>query len=144
MVSRNIIKAYISHSIQGKWGVNATAEQMRSNNEKAKKFGRFLAEAFPSIEWYVPGEHDEFVMIAHKKGYITRKQILDVDCGIINGCNFMVVFSPDDYISRGMQVEVDHCQKTGKRIISAVDGNYHEYCQRIVEAINCYLITLMR
>lgn len=144
MPERNQIKAYISHSIRGKFGINATCEQMEVNNQKAIAFGKFIREAFPAIEWYIPGDHDEFVLYAYLKKYINEKQILDIDCAIIDTCNFMLIYSPDDHISRGMQIEIDHCTKSHKQVLSAVDGDYSQYIQALVEATNCYLVTLMR
>ena len=138
------LKAYISHSIRGKFGVNATREQMETNNRKAIEFGKVMKGLFPHIDWYIPGEHDELVMIAFEKGYMTEKIILDIDCAIIDRCQFMLIYSPDDYISRGMQIEVDHCVFTHKHIISAMNGNRDCYVARLEEAINCYLTTLMR
>ena len=138
------IKAYISHSIRGKSEEGATNKEREINSKKACEFGALMRKEFPNIEWYIPGEHQEIDTIAYRKGYMTEEQILDIDCEIINGCNFMVVYSPDDYISKGMQIEIDHCVRTHVSIISAVDGNYDEYVKRIIHAINCYLTSCMR
>ena len=140
----NTIRAYISHSIRGKMGNAATDEYMQANNKRAIEFGRFLSNEFPNIDFHIPGEHDEFVLIAYRKGYLTEEQILDVDCEIISKCNFMVVYSPDDYISKGMQIEIDHCVKHSISILSAIDGSYDEYVKRIIYAINCQLVSMMR
>lgn len=142
---RNQIKAYVSHPIRGKYGINATHQQMVDNNNKAIKFGIFIKKTFPAIQWYVPADHNELVIIAFEKGYLNEGTILDIDCSIIDTCNFMLVFSPDDYISRGMKIEINHCTKTHKTIVQTpLDGNYDEYIKNLVEAVNCYLITLMR
>lgn len=134
----------VSHSIRGKMGKDATLEYMAENNRKAIEFGSLMAKEFPAIDWYVPGEHDEFVLVAYTKGYLTEKQILDIDCEIINKCNFMIVYSPDDYVSKGMQTEIDHCVKSHIPVISAVDGSYEQYIKRLIYAINCQLVLLMR
>ena len=138
------IRAYISHSIRGKVGNAATDEQMEVNNQKAIRFGKQVAKEFPNVGFHVPGEHDEFVLIAYRKDYLTEKQILDVDCDIILKCNFLVVFAPDDYISRGMQIEIDHAVENNIPIISAIDGDYDQYFKRICYAINCYLTSMLR
>ncbi len=138
------IKAYISHSIRGKYGVDATDEQMEENNRRAIEFGKLMRKEFPNVNFYVPGDRDEFVVIAYRKKFLTEKQLLEVDCAIIDECNFMLVYSPDDYISRGMKVEIDHCVYTHTPVISAVDGTYDEYIAKLIQAINCYLVTLMR
>ena len=138
------IRAYVSHSIRGKFGSAATLEQMEANNQKAIGFGRQLAEGFPNINFYIPGEHDEFVLIAYQKGDLTETQILDIDCDIVSRCNFLVVYSPDDYISKGMQIEIDHAVFNSILVISAIDGSYEEYFNRIVYAINCHLTSMLR
>ena len=138
------IRAYVSHAIQGKFGAAATTEQMEANNQKAIKFGKQLVEEFPCIDFYVPGYHDEFVLIAYKKNYLTIEQILDVDCVIVSRCNFLVVYSPNDYISKGMKKEIDHAVKSSIPIISAIDGSYEEYFKRIVCAVNCHLLSMLR
>ena len=67
-----MIRAYISHCIRGKYGQDATDEQMKENNRKAIEFAKKLAKMFPTIDFYCPGEHDEFVIIAYRKGYLTE------------------------------------------------------------------------
>lgn len=138
------IRAYISHTIRGKYGKDATDKQRKENSERCILFSTALRNEFPNIDFYVPGEHYEIDTIAYRKNYMTEDQILDIDCTIISKCNFLVVFSPDDYISKGMQIEIDHAVSNSIPIISAVNGGYEEYCKRIVYAINCYLMTIMR
>lgn len=140
----NKIRVYISHSIRGKFGNAATNKQMEANNQKAIDFGKQIAAEFPNIDFYIPGEHDEFVLIAYNKDYLTEKQILDVDCNIVSRCNFLVVYSPDDFISKGMKVEVDYATFHNIPIISAVDGSYEEYVRRIIYAVNCHLTSMLR
>lgn len=138
------IRAYVSHSIRGKFGSTATSEQMEANNQKAIDFGKQLAIEFPNIAFYIPGAMDKFVKPAWDMGYLTIEQILNVDCDIISRCNFIVVFSPDDYISKGMKVEIDHAVLNKIHVIVAVDGSYEEYVQRIIYAINCHLVSMLR
>ena len=104
----NQIRAYVAHSICGKMGKDATDEYMKANNDKAILFGKNLRYHFRSIDFYVPGDHDEFVMIAYRKKLISIPDILVVDCEIINRCNFLIAYSPDGFISNGMQVEIDY------------------------------------
>ena len=138
------LKVYISHSIRGKMGEAATKEYMDANNKKAIAFGDALGKEFPNISFHVPGAYEDFVGPAYRKGHLTEKQILDIDCDIISRSNFIIVFSPDDYISRGMKVEVDYATLHNIPIISAIDGSYEEYFQRIVYAINCHLTSMLR
>jgi len=140
----NEIKVYISHSIRGKMGDKATKEYMDANNQKAITFGKILSDEFPSIDFHVPGAFEDFVGPAYSKGHLSEKQILDIDCDIISRSNFIIVFAPDDYISKGMKVETDYATLHNIPIISAIDGTYEEYIQRIVYAINCHLTSMLR
>jgi len=108
-----MIRAYASHSIRGKMGKDATPEYMEENNKKAVEFCEQLEKFFPGIDFYCPGRMDEFVLIAHQRGYLGEKQILDVDCEIVQRCNFLIAYSPDGFISGGMQIEIDHANKHG-------------------------------
>lgn len=138
------IRAYISHTIRGKHGVEATDEQRKENSEKCVSFGIALRKEFPMIDFYIPGEHHEIDTISFRKGYMTEEQILDIDCEIISRCNFIVVFSPDDYISKGMQIEIDYAVEHNIPVIAAVDGDYDSHFKKIVYGINCYLTSYMR
>lgn len=138
------IRAYITHPIRNKNTYTATKEEKNKNSERAVIFGKAIRIEFPTIDFYIPGEHIEIDNIAIDKNYLTDKQILDIDCTILSKCNFIVVFAPDDYISKGMKVEMDYAIKYNIPIISAVDGSYEEYCKRIVYAINCHLTSMIR
>lgn len=140
----NEIKVYISHSIRGKMGDRATREYMDANNQKAITFGETLSKEFPNISFHIPGAYEEFVGPAYCKGHLSEKQILDIDCDIISNCNFIIVFSPDDFISKGMKVETDYATLHSIPIISAVDGSYEQYVKRICYAINCHLTSMLR
>lgn len=140
----NTIRVYISHSIRGKMGNDATKEYMDINNKKAIAFGETLSEEFPNISFHIPGAYEDFVGPAYRKGHLSEKQILDIDCDIISRSNFIVVFAPDDFISKGMKVEVDYATLHNIPIISAIDGTYEEYYKKIVCAINCHLTSMMR
>ena len=140
----NKVRAYITHTIRGKYGEKATDAQRKENSERCISFSVALRKEFPTIDFYVPGEHHEVDTISYRKGYMTEKQILDIDCEIISRCNFIVIFSPNDYISGGMKIEIDHAIKSNIPVISAIDGAPAEYLHRIVCAINCHLTSMMR
>ena len=111
------VKVYVTHSIRGKKGNKATKEDMRHNNALAIVFGQALRRKFPGVDFYVPGDHDEFVLIAFLKKYLNEKQILDVDCEIVGECNFVVAYSPDSYLSRGMKIEIEYAGEHGIPVI---------------------------
>lgn len=112
-----MIKIYVCHSIRGKKGINATDENMRRNNDLAIIFGKALRRKIPGVEFYVPGDHDEFIIIAYRKKYLSEKQILDVDCEIVRRCSFMIAYTPDGYLSRGMKVEIEYANENGIPVI---------------------------
>lgn len=114
---KNRIRIYVSHSIRGAKGTDATDEDMRLNNLRATNFGEQLRNILPDIDFYVPGDGDEFVMIAYRKNYINEYKILDVDCAIVDKCNAILAFIPDQYISNGMLVEISHAHASNKPVL---------------------------
>ena len=105
------MKIYVSHSIRGKYGNKATDKQMKANCAKAIQFGKLLRLNCPGIDYYVPAEHDEWITLAFQQGIITDKQILSIDCDILDTCDGLLVYTPDDYISGGMSTEITYAQE---------------------------------
>lgn len=112
----NKIKVYISHSIRGIKAQDATHEDMVANNQRAIEFGTLLKLKFPSVDFYVPGDHDEFVIIAYEQDLITEEQILDIDCMVIESRDIVLNYIHDQYISNGMLRENMYAQAAGKTI----------------------------
>jgi hypothetical protein len=105
-------KIYVSHSIRGKKGNTATQEQMAENCAKVRFFGKCLRLNISSrIEWYIPGEHDELISYLFHKGYVTEAAILEGDCDILSKCRGLILYMPDDYISKGMRIELDYANE---------------------------------
>ena len=115
------MRIYISHSIRGIKGKDATDDDMRVNNLKAISFGKDIRANFKGLDIYVPGDGDEFVLKAYRSGYLTEDQILSVDCQIIDTCDAVLAFIPDQYISNGMLVEILHAQDARKPVFLAKD-----------------------
>ena len=116
-----MFRIYLSHWIRGPKGKNATKEEIQYNINKFIRIGQEIQaylldwekmDGFPKMDLYIPAEHDEFVQIAFDRNYLKEEQILDVDCGIINGCNLVIVYG-DYKLSRGMQVEIEHATEMG-------------------------------
>ncbi len=111
------MRAYLSHSIRGKYGDDATALQMKANCDAIKIIGEQIRWEIPRLDLYIPAEHEDFVGIAYKKHFITEDQILDVDCEIINNCYAVIVYVPDgDELQGGRKIEYDHAVKTKKPV----------------------------
>lgn len=119
-----MLKIYVSHSIRGKFGADATVGQMRTNCQKAVNFGKLLRTIFPGINWYIPADHDEFVTLAFTKGYLNEDQILDVDCDIIDTCQGLLAYIPDDFISKGMGIEINYASSTDIPHVLAKDQQW--------------------
>ena len=100
-------RAYISHSIRGKLGVNATPESMTENNVKAHEAAVLMRCILPEVHLYVPGEHDEVISLLYQDKRLKEGDILWADCEIIRNCNILLAWSPDDLISTGMHIEID-------------------------------------
>jgi len=117
------MRVYFSHPIRGKKGKDATIQDMEANNKKAVRIAKewkcmlddVLCESGP-VEFYVPGEHDEFVMLAYNHGYLDETQILDIDCVIIDRCDLVLVYN-EEQISHGMQVEIDYARGHGMPVL---------------------------
>jgi len=105
------MRAYLSHPIRGHLGLNATEDIILQNCNIAITGGAIIQEFIPNLNLYVPGEHDEFVQLAYKKGYITETEILDVDCSIIDRCDILLVYDWEHHISRGMNKEINHARE---------------------------------
>jgi len=134
----NKIRVYISHSIRGSKGKDATHEDMVQNNQKATTFGAIFSCKFPNIDFYVPADHDEFVLIAYKSGLLTENQILDIDCQILSKRHVLLNFIPDQYISGGMLKENMYAQENGIPILMAKDVDAAE------KVLNRFLENMVR
>ncbi|KKN05758.1 hypothetical protein LCGC14_1084110 [marine sediment metagenome] len=104
-------RAYFSHIIRGKLGVNATSESMKFNNEKACSVAVLMRCVLPEISIYVPGENDLLISILYQDGRLKEEDILWGDCQIVKACDILIAFSPDGFISTGMRIEIDFANK---------------------------------
>lgn len=116
-------KIYLSHPIRGRKGKDATFADMENNNKititKAKQLRQAICD--DNIYIYVPAEHDQFVLIAYKRKLLTEKDILDIDCEIVDDCDLLLVYNWEGYISRGMQREIDCANDNGISIFTFND-----------------------
>lgn len=100
---------YLSHYIRGPKGLDATPQDIIDCSNDALRFVDQLRRTFPELDVYVPAEHDEFVDLAYKDGFLTEEQLLDIDCTILGKRDCVIAYAPDNYkLSRGMQKEVDY------------------------------------
>ncbi len=100
-------RAYVSHSIRGKLGINATPESMAENNVKAHEAAVLMRCVIPEIHFYVPGEHDEVISLLYQDGRLKEGDILWADCEIIRQtCDILIAWASDGFISTGMRIEI--------------------------------------
>ena len=112
------MRYYLSHSIRGKYGKDATPSQMKANCDRIINIADDIRFALPSVELYVPAEHEDFVLNAFLNGYMNEQQILAVDCMIIDKCDGVIIFCPpDDPICGGRTVEREHAIVTSKPML---------------------------
>ena len=125
---------YISHSIRGKLGNSATPESMKANCDRAIEFGNWLRAKFPDVKFYVPGEMDEFLMERGITPVEVVEGLLRLDCEIIGHSDGLIVFAPDDYISRGMGIELVHAHNNGVSVchVNSINSSSDQLLEQIV------------
>jgi len=108
------VKIYMSHAIRGSKGPNATKADMQINNLAAMRAARVIrAWLYPlPVELYCPAEHDEFVMIAYRKGFLHEQNILVTDCEIVGRCDALIWYSRLGP-SKGAEIEVSAARRSG-------------------------------
>ncbi len=103
------MRVYCAHSIQGKYGKDATETQIKENCDAIIVLVKQLRKILPAIEFYVPAEHEGFVHRAYLGGYLTIPQILEIDCQIIDDHDAVIILVPDgDELQGGRKIEYNH------------------------------------
>jgi len=112
-----MMRAYVSHPIRGSLGAKATKEDELANMELAIEFAKQLRAAFPDVEFYVPAEHNEFVMTAFFEHNLSEDVVLGTDIIILKKRDFIVIFAPESHISGGMKREIDAAIEAGIPVV---------------------------
>jgi hypothetical protein len=110
MIRRHGVEAsaYFSHSIRGAKGDKATKADMEYNCQVAEMAADMLRANWPKLDLYVPAEHEDFVQRAFDHKYTPEKEILEIDCEILEQRDMLVAFSYRGVISKGMDIEIRH------------------------------------
>jgi hypothetical protein len=108
-----MIRAYLSHPIRGAKGSAATREDMEANNQRAVEFAKQVRAAFPTLDLYVPAEHDEFVVQAQNANLLDISGVLIIDRQLVAARDILIVYAPDQYVSAGMNEEIEEAQYRG-------------------------------
>jgi len=114
-----MIRVYVSHSIRGPAGANASPKQMQFNCDRIQLLVKKLREIYPGVDFYLPAEHEDFVQRAYNAGFLVEKEILAVDCGIVENCDLVIIFLPpgDCTLQGGRLVEYQHAVKCNIPVI---------------------------
>ncbi len=111
------MRFYFSHAIRGKVGAGANHDVQATNCNNAKRVANMLRAEFPKLVLYVPAENEVFVQIAYDTGHLSEKEILDIDCKIIDNCDGVLVYVPEcDELQGGRKIEYDHAVATKKPV----------------------------
>lgn len=109
------MRFYLSHPIRGKAGPDASHNVQNQNCKIAIEIANALRQRFPKLELYVPAEHETFIQIAYDSGHLSEKDILDIDCHIIDGLDGVLIYVPKgDKLQGGRLVEYKHAIITNK------------------------------
>ena len=111
------MRYYLSHAIRGKAGPGASYDVQAKNCAEAIKVANYLRKLFPKLELYVPAEHELFIQIAYDSGRLSEKEILDVDCKIIDRQDGVLFYVPEgDELQGGRKIEYDHAVAINKPV----------------------------
>lgn len=88
---------------------------MKANCDTIIALVKQLREIIPVAEFYVPAEHEDFVGRAYHLGYLTEKQLLNIDCQIISDtCDAVIVYVPEgDILQGGRKIEWEYASIHG-------------------------------
>jgi len=107
-----------SHPIRGAKGKEATDKDMEQNNQRAIAVGKALEILVPYLDIYIPGEHDEFVVLAYKSGKLSEDSLLAVDCEILAKRDLLIVYDWQGGLSNGMITEINFAKENNIPLFS--------------------------
>ena len=114
------IRAYLSHAIRGTLPVKNEEDRevlMSYNNERAILWGQEIRKVVgPILDLYIPAEHEDFVMPALHKGYLTVNQVLEIDCEIVLKQDLLILANWELKLSEGMRQEFLTAREFGIRV----------------------------
>jgi len=117
------MRFYLSHPIRGEKGDKATSAEIVENNRAAKVVADYIrGNITPKIDVHVPAEMETFVHLAYRMKVLNEKQILDVDCKIIDGCDAVLVYAPFGNVVSGCKVELDYAIEHHKPVFIFEDA----------------------
>lgn len=106
------LTCYMSHHIRGPEGDSASHETQSKNKKHARAAAIRLRYEFPNLRVYCPGDQDDWADVGYRRGLLSMKQILDIDCAIIGERDVVILYDQYGELSGGMQIEKDHAVAT--------------------------------
>ena len=138
------LTAYLSHSIRGENGVNATQEEIEKNCKDAHELVDFIRKHVPELDAYVPAEHEEFVYLCYTQKFLTEKQILDIDCSILEKKDLLLVLVKNGWVGGGIATEIAHAKRKGIPIIYLYDTDSPAIkLMKLLEYVNATYMALL-
>ncbi len=133
------MKFYFSHAIRGQAGPDASYDVQAKNCADAIRVADKLRAEFPKLTLYVPAEHEIFIQIAYDSGHLNEKEILDIDCKIIDSMDGVLFYVPEhDWLQGGRLIEYRHAVATKKPLVifhnvsEATDYLYAQYRRELI------------
>lgn len=99
------ITAYLSHPIRGREDGRPEEQRIKENCEDAIQMGKKLMDRFPNLDLYIPAAHDRALQVALAQDSLSIDDILRIDCEILKQQGLLLLYVPDKYVSKGMNVE---------------------------------------
>lgn len=126
------IRVYMSHPIRGPLKDKATTQDIHRNCEYAIELAEMIRTFLPvPVKLYVPGEHEDFVHRAWQGQYLTIKQILEIDCNIIEFYgDLLLVFAPYGPPVEGCSIEMEYAQN--RKIPVIVFKDFEELSEKMI------------
>lgn len=134
---------YLAHPMRGKKGdtkeSNIDYNYQNENCEIALQNLIVLRRGFPQVKWYCPAEVEIPVQMAHKLGYLSVEQILDIDFNVIKHiCSGAFLHRWEDSV--GVDQETAHCVEWGYPHVIYEDSQDIRNCdkeivQKLVDSV---------
>jgi len=106
-----MVRVYLAAPVRGHNGDSVPDQEKLANVRAGVIIGDTIRKAFPSLEVFVPHEHEEIIDCLWKKG-VSSEQILDACCEVVEKRDLVIVYDAKG-ITKGMAREVDHATKHG-------------------------------
>ena len=126
------ITAYFAAPVRGRLGDAVDSKVKWDNVQKAIRIGWTIRQAFPSLELFIPHEHEIVIDQLWRNG-LPSHDIITATAQIAVTKDFAIVYDGDG-ITEGMTREIDTLTGAGKKIIY-FDNLNEETREEIAEVI---------